>query len=328
MLFFAVLELILWLAVPTRGPVYLPRPDLYWAMVPNLVDEPLVHRESGTTFRVTTNDDGLRTRIAPGSAPGAGSTVLWLGDSQIFGWGLEQESAPPQMLQLALDELLPGWNGRVINAAVPGFSSMQCYLLLESVGVGYAPDVVVFGRSGHDIRGAELSDRRRLDATGTRWLAYQLTRYCQTYRVLRRLLLPVVAERDSVWRFDQETEFGAPEVHGDQVRVPPRDYRSLLRAAGSLGREHGFQVLVGPSQPGNAPPEYRDVLEQAERAGDIRVLDYLHDVVPDDDWTSRYRLRGDPGHYNADGSRMLAERLATALIEDGAIGSGGPGSGD
>src|SRR5688500_11918643 len=81
------------------GPVYTLKKGIRWTLEGGLRDHPI--RAGERSFRVSTNADGLRGDAEPGPAAGK-STVLLLGDSTIFGWGVADGEDVPSALERAL----------------------------------------------------------------------------------------------------------------------------------------------------------------------------------------------------------------------------------
>ncbi len=89
---------------------------------------------------ITTNSLGLRS---PEVTPKAGRIrVLCIGDSTTFGDDVRDAESWPWQLQAMLDERAPG-RFDVVNAGVPGWSSVQGLWYLEQEGLDLAPDIVI-----------------------------------------------------------------------------------------------------------------------------------------------------------------------------------------
>ena len=74
--------------------------------------------------------------------------VVGLGDSVMWGWGVEEDA---RYLDLLGDELIrSGVVGDVVNLAVPGYNTVQEVETLRVRGMEFSPDVVVLGVTGND----------------------------------------------------------------------------------------------------------------------------------------------------------------------------------
>lgn len=78
--------------------------------------------------------------------------VLALGDSFLFGWGVSQEEAFLKRLEELL-ERATGKSIETINSGVPGWGLNQYYLYLKTVGIHYAPDVIILAYFADDLPG-------------------------------------------------------------------------------------------------------------------------------------------------------------------------------
>lgn len=95
----------------------------------------------GRVTEVRTNRQGFRGddwTPATADAPVPGR-VLLLGDSQMFGYGVDEADGVARRLE---GELGPPW--QVLNAAVPTWGPPEYALALEELGPRYRPEVVVF----------------------------------------------------------------------------------------------------------------------------------------------------------------------------------------
>lgn len=101
---------------------------------------------------VKINDNGFRdTAHTKEKAPGV-VRILGLGDSFMFGWGVQAEETFLKGLETRL-------KGRVdrpvetINAGVPGWGLNQYYLFLKQAGIQLSPDLVVLAYFADDLNG-------------------------------------------------------------------------------------------------------------------------------------------------------------------------------
>jgi hypothetical protein len=93
---------------------------------------------------VSINQKGLRDRDYSYERTSEKKRILVLGDSFVWGFGVEQD----QIFTEQLEDLLP--NVEVINAGVSGYSTDQELLWLKSEGVKYDPDLGILVVRGID----------------------------------------------------------------------------------------------------------------------------------------------------------------------------------
>ena len=116
----------------------------YWVEPANLTLEAQPHKEVAGTFRVSTDQNGLRTPLHTVQKPAGTFRVMTLGCSTTFGWGVDDAESYPAQLESILNT--EGHKVEVINAGQPGYTSFQGLWLWDKVLAQYAPDVVVVDR--------------------------------------------------------------------------------------------------------------------------------------------------------------------------------------
>jgi hypothetical protein len=118
---------------PNSPVLFMKDARLHWKLRPNVET-----RFLNTTVR--TNREGFR-----GAEPGpADKVALCLGDSTVFGYSVEEPDAFPARLQIRLRKQGrsdDAWS--VINAGVPGYSSLQVRLQAEKLVPRWKPAVII-----------------------------------------------------------------------------------------------------------------------------------------------------------------------------------------
>jgi len=113
---------------------------------------------------VRTNDLGFRD-VRPSIAPKAPGEfrIIVIGDSITFGPGLEYDELYTTQLEAALRRSHP--EVRVINLSVEGYNIIQYEAVLEEVGLGLQPDLVLAGMFPvNDFEMGDYDNHRRLAA--------------------------------------------------------------------------------------------------------------------------------------------------------------------
>jgi lysophospholipase L1-like esterase len=244
---------------PRSTLLFVRDPHLHWRLRPD-VEVAFKGR------RVRTGPHGFQNE----PAVAAGRTLLVLGDSTPFGWGVADgegfadllRSDPGGGAEPALREA--GW--RVLNAAVPGYSSFQVRLQAEALIPSWRPEWVVVCVGSNDAWPAERSDRE-LDASR---------------RVAAALESALSKSRFLVWaserlRPPRPRPFVATALAHSVPRVSLAEYAENLRTVVKLAHAHGARVtlLAPPANPYHAP-ERRELLPQLagwqELEGRVREL--------------------------------------------------------
>ncbi|MEA1949263.1 MAG: SGNH/GDSL hydrolase family protein [Thermodesulfobacteriota bacterium] len=119
----------------TRGMLHQYDPDAGWRCYPNL-DTRYILPES-FDVRVRCNSQGLRDSEKRFAKPPGIRRIVVLGDSFMWGYGVENE----EMFSAVLQDLLSG--SETVNFGVNGYSTVQELVRLEIEGLRYEPDVTV-----------------------------------------------------------------------------------------------------------------------------------------------------------------------------------------
>lgn len=259
---------------------------------------------------VRTNSAGLR-----GPSPQPGS-VLLLGDSIVFGQGVEEDQALPAVLARTL--------GRpVVNAGVPTWDLDQETRWLETRGLELAPSLVLQAFYVNDLLPT-------LYFAGTEPIPNSLTRtappWARREGGLRRLSwafnlgMRVVEQERRVQELRMEAWRGVPRSYLADIRSGWRDER-ITRAFRDLkqvcitGGVPCITVILPVFEPGT-DGEATDLLDRASqdaRDGGLQVL-RLDDVLASLDPLDRWVEPGDP-HPSVAAHQLMGTALARRLKE-------------
>lgn len=297
-----------------------PRPDgsfthntPYWVLDPNLHEQPFAHPETGTTFAVTTDPNGLRAPIHPVDKPPGHWRVMALGCSTTFGWGVDDaESYPARLEVLAHDA---GYDQvEVINGGQPGYTTFQALWLWDRTLRAYQPDVVLLGYVIQDARKAAYTDESQA-------VLQQDNRYLKTHVLYRsRVYLGL---RSLLGQIQVRAKERAPG-EGGVYRVPPEDYAEHLRALVADVRAVGATpVMFGyPLEREGYTRVHRRILHAA--AEELGVPWF--DPQPQMEQASRERtlyFPQDKGHANAAGNDLIARWVLVFLKDHHLLGDAG-----
>jgi lysophospholipase L1-like esterase len=203
----------------------------------------------GWRDRVPVDIGPLRLREHLHHAPPQGRqrrTVVCLGDSSIFGWGVQPDETFAARLEVRLGEACPGYQWVVINGGVPGYSSYQSLRLLERHEATLAPDLLVLGNLFDDAMRWRWADRELAEhlaspaarlSMGLRDLALRSQVGRAGTCALRHRAPGVFGQRESIpWeslrRYAEEDLGGQPRITLDEYRANLAAMMDLVEARG------------------------------------------------------------------------------------------------
>lgn len=239
-----------------------------------------------------------------------------VGDSSMYGFGVETALCVPSLLQDELDRRgLGPERVLVTNFGVSGYTTVQVDLCLAQVLREEAPDAVVIGCGGWNDQGPSLGidDVAMLVRPPPPWWCSWLPATCrwQAARVLEPLVLPPVdsAALNAAWERG-EPLFGT-KVPAEYVPVAVGRALERCRAAGVP------VVVVVPAHPAETLARYPrtradgDAVRRAAREAGVPFVDapalFAATGLSDE------RLHLDFGHPTPEGNALVAAALAEEL---------------
>ncbi len=292
------------LRIANTAPLYVPSELAAWRLSPGLRrSQPgAMGGEQGT---VGTNDDGLRTTLGRARRDEV-KRVAVLGDSLVFGWGVDDGETLADGVAAGLG---PGWE--VLNAGVPGYSTVQAAWLFEEVVQHYLPDDVVLFLPLHDYSLVVVSDHETLAGglgskrTAEVWLA----RHSRIYAALSDLL---VAPAPAAFQLEAATSDGLTRVPRVDDTERTAAVTRLRVATAALGARLWLGVLPTQSEIAfDVPPFFRHqkwLAEQRRTWPDVATVDVRRCCRGRD-----LLLDHDLGHYAPKGNQEVGAAIAESL---------------
>jgi len=315
-------------------------PDLDYAPRPGA-------RATAGHVRVSINSHGFRDREYERARTPGVARIAVLGDSIAFGSGLPLQETFPKQLEALLAEA--GRSTEVLNLGVFGYDVVDEVAFFEQVGAGFQPDLVILGFCINDV-GIHSANSRGLgwgqDLEGlgkhsrlARWLLQ---------RRERTLLMQDFHRLNQDDEFSRQYAGSIDSLEGDpEQRSRLADLRAALDAAAApvpfaewyaseakigrlrhafarlaeLAAKGGFEVLVALipylDEQGHQDlygRAYEIAALEARRAG-FEVLSLRDSFSARGAAELRLERAGrpDPLHPNAEGHRLIAEELLSAL---------------
>jgi hypothetical protein len=100
---------------------------------------------------VATNSLGMRSPERPLAKTPGTFRIVGIGDSVMFGWGVEENDTYLARLERALGSRFPERRFEVWNLAVPGYGAVQEVAALQQKIDALSPDLLVVGWVGNDM---------------------------------------------------------------------------------------------------------------------------------------------------------------------------------
>ena len=202
---------------------------------------------------VTTNNDGFRDKDYPDKKPGASTRIIGLGDSVMFGWGVEEEETFLTRLENNLN-LDTSSNYEVINTAVPGYNTaMEVEVLRHKFDLDQV-DLVILNFVINDFHMADFMRER------------------PNYFSLRKSLVVRTIMNEKGFRLKNSPWFGDEVRYASFPEETPEGYKDLvgeeacygsLDSLKDLAVQHNFKVIVVSHCPYFEPPEsLKDLCEE------------------------------------------------------------------
>jgi len=278
-----------------RGIPMVPHGRRAWALPPNTT---MVE----TNVEVRVNSLALR---GPEVAPKQEGEVriLTLGDSSVFGFGVEEEAV---FSSVAAASLAQTWDRPVtaVIGATPGYTSVQALHTLQDVGRAVAPDVVVIATIWSDL----FQTDQPLERAGGQKSPLA------AYRVATRLLAPWLPAPKVGWVEGPVGQSGAARVNLERYQS---SLEALVREIKRLGAQPVVLILPAPIDLDLEPAparirSYRMVLSNTADANGLPLVDGPL-------WFRQNRASNsyfyDQVHPSLSGHALLGEALAEGLSQ-------------
>ena len=223
--------------------------------------------EKGTTFRLTSNADGFRTKEFVAKQSGV-TRIVTIGDSSTFGWGVDPDYTYQYLLEQRFDRH-GGGSTEVLNLGISGHTSRHGRAVFERYVLDLDPDLLIISYGANDARYVLQSADEVLDDDDS-WRGHVrsvLYRF-ETFRLLRRVILSAYDPFDA--------SQARADLEGNERQLVPsveRDtYMENLQFLITAARESGARAALLAVC---APPAYvRGMRYVAETEG-VPLVDAL-----------------------------------------------------
>lgn len=214
------------------------------------------------------NSKGFRGRLINQKKPKNTFRIFCIGDSCTFGLGVRYFEAYPYILERLLNENSSKIKYEVINAGVPGYSSLQGLRFLERDILKYKPDLIIASFGWNDTYEAlGYSDKQQKSPNKIFLLIHSFLSNSRVYLFLEDVVLNL--------RFKLGTNKGQAISMTDRLlRVPEEDFVDNVSNMAKLRRLYHFEVIL-LNQPCRilVPHKYESLLRRLNLNQDIPLLD-------------------------------------------------------
>ena len=277
---------------------------------------------------LTTNELGFRGRPYPVEKPEGVVRIVGIGDSFMFGLGVDDEATYLTQAEDLLEAGSDAQKWQVVNTGVPGYNGVMEVEALRDVGLAFSPDVVVMGFAGNDLDLPNFIRSTPSPYAGRSFLLDWLLREWRDewghplIEVLNRGRLTNAPKAEGSPRFEH-----APE------RVPP-EYRALVGWAAyagalaelqELSEREGFEVVLLSLSVHEGPLLARASELAAELGFNVvhvgpRLRTYMKEHGIERHRGSVLTVSATDNHPSAIAHRLAAEELTSHLLRSGRDG--------
>lgn len=279
----------------------------------------------GFDVQVEINAQGFRGPAIAPAKDASKTRVLVVGDSLVWGFGVEQEEIFTSKMAAQCQDL------EVINFGVSGYSTDQELLLFKEQGKALKPDVVVLVVSGNDFddntrstvnvyyqKPLFLLEDGRLVLSNRPVPAPNI--FIETVSLLARQSYLLTQMGRTIQGLAIAWQAG-PAANRDGARAQSRTSRFLRSKAAKvtalLIQQFLQEVEAAGAEPAVVFGDWRGHHISAFLGLETVTVVQLEGVTLDPD-PERYHLPGD-FHWNPAGHDLVAQRLLDALIEAGTL---------
>ena len=301
-----------WRAHDKGAVVMVGHPTRLWGMAPGV-------RQNGETT-ATVDARGLRAPVPEGPRVAGRERILVLGDSTFFGHGVPDDQTLPVHLERRLRA--DGVDVDVVNGGVPGYSTEQTRLLLDELGFGLDPSLLVIGNLWSDNNYDHFADADLL-LTRDRYADNPLARSAFFVLVTGALDRLRGGRGAHVVTWTTRSEWPEEGVR----RVPVQRYAENLDAIAreAAARDVGVVFLAplnrsmaeGASDGGASWQVYYDAQEAVAAHHGVPVVRARSAMIAAAKLAGAASLFVDVMHPSASGHAVLANATADALREAG-----------
>lgn len=272
--------------------------------------------------RVEISSQGLRDRDYARAKPEGTFRIVGLGDSVMFGWGVDQDDSYLEVLERRFEENpLEARRVEVLNFAVPGYNTAMEVATLEHRALAFDPDLVVVHFIINDLR---LPHFMQMPRDRLSW------RHSFLFDLIRSRLKPTAAASGGLG--GGLLDHGLDEIEKSQKQQVRQRYRHLAGEEGlrracarldELTRARSIPVVVLTFGDRH---EHFELLDEVVKKHGFQSLTASRYFAPyfrqqgaasSEVWADTFWISRRDHHPNVLGHALYAEALWDYLISDG-----------
>jgi hypothetical protein len=291
---------------------------------------PVPHSTQG---KIRINSRGFRSPEIPVPKPPGTVRLAFLGSSTTYDPYVDDTSAWPYLVTQAIQAAYPTCHVDYINAGVPGFSSPHMLTYYRAYMSTLEPDIVVLLPTDTRVALSNLA-RRKYVHTGLPVQPSWLAQHSELWATIEKNVQVITLQRAAFFpqgklTFTSEELAGElrPALEaipaqttqdqrllvvvtvGEQLRAG-QDRKEQQRAAGTALYSMPFMSIPGLLKAGQY---YNEVIAGVAKASNAILIEG-HEQIPG---TPVYYA--DTSHFKPAGSRLMAERVSSALLRAPAV---------
>ncbi len=258
--------------------------------------------------RVSINADGFRDQDRPRAKPPGTFRVAGLGDSVMFGWGVEEPESFLRQAEGMLADCPAGVRFELMNFGVPGYNTVMEVETFRERALPYDPDLVVVSFVWNDLDLPNFIQRPEpaRNTLAVSWVGNLLFR--RNHQSMDALINAPRGGDES--RFESDPA-RVPDAYRELVGWDA--YRGAMSELASLAHGEGFDVLIMSHDV--VPADVKALIQQlgfdfVELGSRWREYCAERGIA---DPESAWPLSADDPHPSVAGNRVLAGVLADAI---------------
>ncbi len=266
--------------------------------------------------KVNINSDGFRGKKIQLLKKKNTIRIVGIGDSIMFGWGVEGKELFLSQLNKLLNTYYPQYCWEFINTAVPGYNTVMEIATLKEKGLKYVPDIVIYNYIGNDLDLPNFIKKSydKFDFTTSflfRFIKNRLRKSKTSGLINNKLIFaPFNKEKN---RFENNPDI-VPEEYKDIVGF--QAFKSAMREFKNLSIKHNFiPIVVTYGLPVNAS-KIKSIL--SDQGLDLYITSF-------EKFRKKYNFKGflpplglssDDPHPSPYGHQIISEKLFEVIIND------------